>query len=704
MAKYMDQNGLSYFFQKLKNLFLGKNDTAYRTASIYSGQVDSTSTSTAFTATINGITELRDGVCMMLKNGVVTSAANCTLNVNGLGAKPIYQTLAAATAVTTTFNVNYTMLFVYNSTRVTGGCWDMYYGYNSDNNTLAYNVRDYQAAKNMKSTLYRYMIVFTANDGTLVPSCATSNSTATTKTLTTTSFNPTLPIYYYATTTTVNTGASPSASYMYIKYQGCDLRYGFNVSSSQFTAKLPVYLQLSLQTDGQVKLSGNNCLTQTLPSTSDGYLYLLLGYAYSAYQIELNQDHPIYWYKDGAIRPYSYEAISSVKVNNTALTPSGGAVNITVPTQTSQLTNNSNFVSDASYVHTDNNYTTTEKNKLSGIATGAQVNVIETIKVNNVALTPSSKAVNIEIPSGADWDDVTNKPFDEDEEVDIFTPVWSGIGATNSSGVYSSTIDSGIYNSISTSKRYRVIVVSGNYKYSYIATPVQSSGAGGTITYRTLQGTNYTWSVVFTKDSSYSRYTVTLSGYEPYYSVTITVDEVSTGIQKRKLAPSYIDVDGLRRELYKNIYSTTFTLDTPGQWDNPSHVMSIEDGGKLFDTLLGICSTTQNLILTVNERSFADTSSYIYWDELFLTTVISINPGEYAFSMYVYKEIDNIALVTRTWLEFAVDDETMYPMQSSIDLSMSLDDSKLPPTMINLEALSSALGIDGLAWALEELL
>lgn len=38
-----------------------------------------------------------------------------------------------------------------------------------------------------------------------------------------------------------------------------------------------------------------------------------------------------------------------------------------LPTKTSDLTNDSNFVSDASYVHTDNNYTTTEKNKLADL-------------------------------------------------------------------------------------------------------------------------------------------------------------------------------------------------------------------------------------------------------------------------------------------------------------------------------------------------
>ena len=47
----------------------------------------------------------------------------------------------------------------------------------------------------------------------------------------------------------------------------------------------------------------------------------------------------------------------------------------TPPSSTSELINDSNFVSDASYVHTDNNFTTTEKTKLSNIAAGAEVNV-----------------------------------------------------------------------------------------------------------------------------------------------------------------------------------------------------------------------------------------------------------------------------------------------------------------------------------------
>jgi len=46
-----------------------------------------------------------------------------------------------------------------------------------------------------------------------------------------------------------------------------------------------------------------------------------------------------------------------------------------------------------------NDYTDTEKTKLSGIESGAQANVIETIKVNNTAQTITSKAVDISVPT-----------------------------------------------------------------------------------------------------------------------------------------------------------------------------------------------------------------------------------------------------------------------------------------------------------------
>jgi hypothetical protein len=92
--------------------------------------------------------------------------------------------------------------------------------------------------------------------------------------------------------------------------------------------------------------------------------------------------------------------LESVKLNGAVLTiDTNKSVNVTVPTKTSELTNNSNFAVDANYVHTDNNYTSTEKNKLNGVASGAQVNVIESIKVNGAATTISNKSINITVPT-----------------------------------------------------------------------------------------------------------------------------------------------------------------------------------------------------------------------------------------------------------------------------------------------------------------
>lgn len=101
--------------------------------------------------------------------------------------------------------------------------------------------------------------------------------------------------------------------------------------------------------------------------------------------------------------------IEIVKVNGTPLTPDGDkAVDITVPTKTSQLTNNDNTVKDANYVHTDNNYTTADKNKLAGLSNYDDTEIknqiaaagkIDTIKVNGTAQTVTNKTVSLTIPT-----------------------------------------------------------------------------------------------------------------------------------------------------------------------------------------------------------------------------------------------------------------------------------------------------------------
>ena len=56
----------------------------------------------------------------------------------------------------------------------------------------------------------------------------------------------------------------------------------------------------------------------------------------------------------------------------------------------------------------ENNYTTTEKNKLESIESGAEVNVLESVKVNGTALAVSGKAVNIDLSTYAKKTDIAS--------------------------------------------------------------------------------------------------------------------------------------------------------------------------------------------------------------------------------------------------------------------------------------------------------
>ena len=72
-----------------------------------------------------------------------------------------------------------------------------------------------------------------------------------------------------------------------------------------------------------------------------------------------------------------------------------------------------------------NDYTTAEKNKLSDIESGAEVNVIENISVNGVSGTISGKVASVSISSGAiDSISVNGTPqtIDQNKNVDISVP------------------------------------------------------------------------------------------------------------------------------------------------------------------------------------------------------------------------------------------------------------------------------------------
>ena len=269
------------------------------------GVVDGTSTATAFTVTIPGITELYDGLCVLVKNNVVASKADCTLNVNGLGAKRIHYNTAANSQITTQWSATMTALFYYDSTRNSGaGAWVFYYGYDSNTNTIGYQLRTNSMSLPMKSITYRYRLLFESADGAhFVPATNSTSTNATAaRPVCQDPINPFGLIAYYGTTASVAAGSRPSASYLWQQY-AFNLGYSFQKSPNYvLTEWKPVYIKAAPQADGSAIIDSTEPFVQALPTTQDGKIYIYLGVAYSTTSIELNINHPVYYHNGTGIR------------------------------------------------------------------------------------------------------------------------------------------------------------------------------------------------------------------------------------------------------------------------------------------------------------------------------------------------------------------------------------------------------------------
>lgn len=449
---YLDNTGLAHLWSKIKSALTGKLDTtgtAYKTSGIPYGECNSSSTSTVFTATVPGITSLYDGVCVLLKNGVVTSASGFTVNINNLGAKPVYSNMATGNDVTPTdptrdttiFNINYTMLFVYSEDLVSGGAWICYRGYDANTNTIGYQLRTNSGNLVAADTGYRYRIWLTSADGSKwVPiNTSTATNATTARTLNTRKIDPFGPIVYNSTNGTTNANARPAVGTLWQQYT-LTIGYSYVVS---MTAWDSVYIKCTPQTDGSAIMQD---IVQSLPSTNDGYVYIYLGQAYSATAMELRVEHPVYYHDGTGIRAWIGRGI---------------------PTKTSDLTNDSGYITDAGVT------------SFNG-ATGAVTYTAPVTSVNG-----STGAVTVQPNVQADWDEtdstaqsyIQNKPTIPPGSV-----VDTALSTTSTNAVQNRVITNAMY-------QYRGEEATdldnctdiGVYYYTQTVANTPVSGTGGTL-------------------------------------------------------------------------------------------------------------------------------------------------------------------------------------------------------------------------------
>ena len=110
---FLDDTGLAHFWSKIKNMMTGKADTdmgnvdasdffakALDSSAVGIPVIEATSEDgVAYTATLTGITELTVGLAITIIPKIESASIGPTLDLNGLGAKPIRQKMSYNTSI-----------------------------------------------------------------------------------------------------------------------------------------------------------------------------------------------------------------------------------------------------------------------------------------------------------------------------------------------------------------------------------------------------------------------------------------------------------------------------------------------------------------------------------------------------------------------------------------------------------------------------
>lgn len=262
---------------------------------------------TQWAGTCDGVMALYTGLTVTIKIPVAGVSRGVSLNINSLGEHPVvYNTgmlttqYPAGTMATLTYDADKTLsIYVNNTDTSFTGCWICNADYDTTN---VYQLRHNYNTVVCTTAMGRYMILLQKTETDFVPVNAVDNSIATTKTLTTDSFNPFGDILYYSGTTVVAANGSPSANALFLQNL-VDLRYAFNTGTT-LTDKKDVYIVAVPQSNGSAKLYSTP-ISQTLPTSDNGLIYIKLGRSYSTYYVELFPVHPVFWYKGGKVIPYT---------------------------------------------------------------------------------------------------------------------------------------------------------------------------------------------------------------------------------------------------------------------------------------------------------------------------------------------------------------------------------------------------------------
>ena len=268
-------------------------------APLYYVAGNTTGTAGTWTGTISGLTAYYDGLTIRYKMGIA-GASNVYLNINNIGNAQVYRYGGAR--LTTHWPVNTICTLTYNSSD------NRWYGTPDYNSTDDYRMR-WQGDVAVGTLMHGYQIIMEGADRKFHP-VTEGGSTANTNTVSTVDFLVGGTILYHNSGNNQDVDSTGIGYEVYESGQFGAMEYFNNRDSGWATARYPFYFKGTINSSGHFNLdntSYTSWLTQTLPTSDDGFVYIQVGYMVDSYDdFRLASEHPIYIYKDGALRLYPY--------------------------------------------------------------------------------------------------------------------------------------------------------------------------------------------------------------------------------------------------------------------------------------------------------------------------------------------------------------------------------------------------------------
>ncbi len=250
---------------------------------------------------------------LTLADNTTTGAINCYYNESRLTThfgrgSIIHLTYFAAGAIKV------------NGTATTDNRWIANANY--DSNDVNRSTLTYPRIKTGSVGIGRYTIFMETNNGTYQSLTSTFNNTGTSHTRNTVKFRPERIFYSNrGSDIAANNTSDTGNSWMDQQTNLIDYRYSTNCGST-LTARMPFYLVGTMDNDGFFSLDAT-WWAQTIPTTDNDKVYIYIGQVYNDnsssavnYRGTFELEHPILWYKNGAVRPYGVITEPIINVEN----------------------------------------------------------------------------------------------------------------------------------------------------------------------------------------------------------------------------------------------------------------------------------------------------------------------------------------------------------------------------------------------------